>query len=255
MLGPSYVGVHLRSSAASVHPAPASTAAARAAFQPPCGPRARTAQRQQEGRAMEKETTLRILNALANGIHPATGEKFGADSPYQHPDTVRALFEAMRAVEGGSAAAPAAGPERRAALPESGSGSRWTTDEEQRLAGAFDAGRTVDELARAHNRSRARSRRAWCGSARWTLRPSRAPCATRPSRRARARARAARGARTGYEKKAPGNPAPFSSGAPDQTMLRCSMPVMMSFSLASLPWSLIISRSSLTESALRSASS
>src|SRR5262245_26138949 len=104
---------------------------------------------------MDNETTLRILNALANGIHPATGEKFGADSPYQHPDTVRALFEAMRAVEGGSAAAPAAGPERRAALPESGSGSRWTTDEEQRLAGAFDAGRTVDELARAHNRSRA----------------------------------------------------------------------------------------------------
>src|SRR5262245_39493205 len=94
-----------------------------------------------EGKTMEKEHTLKILNALANGIHPATGEKFGADTPYQHPDTVRALFEAMRAVEGGSAAAPAAGPERRAALPESGSGSRWTTDEEQRLAGAFDAGR------------------------------------------------------------------------------------------------------------------
>jgi hypothetical protein len=106
---------------------------------------------------METETTLRILNALANGVHPATGEKFGADSPYQHPDTVRALFEAMRAVEGGgaSAAAPAAPAERRPALPESGSGSRWTTDEEQRLAGAFDAGRTVEELAKAHNRSRA----------------------------------------------------------------------------------------------------
>lgn len=48
---------------------------------------------------MEKEQTLRILNALANGVHPATGEKFAADSPYQHPDTVRALFEAMRAVD------------------------------------------------------------------------------------------------------------------------------------------------------------
>jgi len=41
---------------------------------------------------MEKEQTLSILNALANGIHPATGEKFAADGPYQHPDTVRALF-------------------------------------------------------------------------------------------------------------------------------------------------------------------
>ena len=109
---------------------------------------------------MEKEQALRILNALANGVHPATGEKFAADSPYQHPDTVRALFEAMRAVEcnGGVApsaanAAPAAG--RKPAPPQSGSGSRWSPEEEQRLAAAFDAGRTVDELARAHCRSRA----------------------------------------------------------------------------------------------------
>ena len=107
---------------------------------------------------MEKEQTLKILNALANGVHPATGEKFAADSPYQHPDTVRALFDAMRAVEGGAAAAPAQGQavaERRPALPQSGSGSRWSTEEEQRLASAFDTGRTVDELARAHSRSRA----------------------------------------------------------------------------------------------------
>jgi hypothetical protein len=106
---------------------------------------------------MNKEQTLRILNALANGIHPATGEKFGADSPYQHPDTVRALFEAMRAVEGAGQAAPASSPaaERRPAMPESGSGSRWSPEEEQRLVSSFDTGRTVDELARAHNRSRA----------------------------------------------------------------------------------------------------
>jgi hypothetical protein len=102
---------------------------------------------------MEKEQTLRILNALANGVHPATGERFAADGPYQHPDTVRALFAAMRAVEGAAAANPAA--ERKSAFPQSGAGSRWSTEEEERLAGAFDAGRTVDELARAHNRSRA----------------------------------------------------------------------------------------------------
>ena len=102
---------------------------------------------------MEKEQTLRILNALANGVHPATGEKFAADGPYQHPDTVRALFEAMRAVEGGAATAPA--PERKPAFPQSGSGSRWSGEEEQRLAAAFDAGEAVDALARAHNRSRA----------------------------------------------------------------------------------------------------
>ena len=102
---------------------------------------------------MEKEQTLRILNALANGVHPATGEKFAADGPYQHPDTVRALFEAMHAVESTAAASPAA--PGKPAFPQSGAGSRWSAEEEERLAGGFDAGRTVDELARAHNRSRA----------------------------------------------------------------------------------------------------
>jgi hypothetical protein len=102
---------------------------------------------------MEREQTLRILNALANGVHPATGEKFAADGPYQHPDTVRALFEAMRAVEGGAAPMPT--QERKPAFPQSGSGSRWSGEEEQRLATAFDAGESVESLARAHNRSRA----------------------------------------------------------------------------------------------------
>jgi len=106
---------------------------------------------------MDREQTLRILNALANGVHPATGEKFAADGPYQHPDTVRALFAAMRAVEGSAAvvAAPAPASERRPVMPQSGAGSRWSPEEDQRLAGAFDAGRTPDEIARAHNRSRA----------------------------------------------------------------------------------------------------
>jgi hypothetical protein len=102
---------------------------------------------------MEREHTLKVLNALANGVHPATGEKFAADSPYQHPDTVRALFEAMRAMD--APRAPAATTEQKPASLPGNSGSRWTTEEEQRLAGAFDAGGTVDELARAHNRSRA----------------------------------------------------------------------------------------------------
>jgi len=105
---------------------------------------------------MDREQTLRILNALANGVHPATGEKFAADGPYQHPDTVRALFAATRAVEGGAAAAaPTPAAERRPAMPQSGAGSRWSPEEDQRLASAFDSGRTMDEIARSHNRSRA----------------------------------------------------------------------------------------------------
>ena len=102
---------------------------------------------------MEKEQTLRILNALANGVHPATGEQFPAESPYQHPDTVRALFEAVRTMEQGRAPAGER-PQRPASMPGN-TGLRWTSEEEERLIAAFDAGRAVDELARAHNRTRA----------------------------------------------------------------------------------------------------
>ena len=106
---------------------------------------------------MERNETLRILNALASGADPATGEQFAADSPYQHPDTVRALFAAIKAVEGGTTRPAAERPaaHRNGAPPQTGAGSRWTQEEEGRLVAAFDAGSSVDELARAHKRSRA----------------------------------------------------------------------------------------------------
>ena len=102
---------------------------------------------------MEKEHALKILNALANGVHPATGEVFAADSAYQHPDTVRALFEAVRALEGGRSAAGS--NERKTGDMPANTFVRWTPDEEERLAAGFDAGRSSAELARLHNRSRA----------------------------------------------------------------------------------------------------
>ncbi|MGZ8228459.1 MAG: hypothetical protein ACXW2A_02210 [Burkholderiales bacterium] len=103
---------------------------------------------------MERERTLKILNALANGVHPTTGEVFGADSPYQHPDTVRALFEAVRLMEG-SPPAPNGSQERRAGEMPANTFVRWTAEEEERLAAGFDAGKTSAELAKLHNRSRA----------------------------------------------------------------------------------------------------
>jgi hypothetical protein len=102
---------------------------------------------------MEREQALKIVNALANGVHPATGEVFAADSAYQHPDTVRALFEAVRAMEGSRV--PVTSAERKSADVPANTFVRWTPEEEERLAAAFDAGRTSAELAKLHNRSRA----------------------------------------------------------------------------------------------------
>ena len=101
---------------------------------------------------MEKEAALKIIQQLANGVDPHTGEVFRADSPYQHPDTIRALFVALRALE----AQPAA-PKQRAAANENApqnAGKPWSADEDKALASAFDAGKQIPELAVQHQRSR-----------------------------------------------------------------------------------------------------
>jgi len=103
---------------------------------------------------MEREHALKILNALANGVHPATGEVFGADSPYQHPDTVRALFEAVRTMETGAARTTSTERTTRGDMPAN-TFVRWSLEEEVKLASGFDAGKSTAELARLHNRSRA----------------------------------------------------------------------------------------------------
>ena len=99
---------------------------------------------------MERSNALRIINALANGVHPATGEVFPADSPYQHPDTVRALFEAVRALNGSESKTSGVNGDMPA-----NNFLRWTSEEEKKLCAGFDAGRSSAELARLHNRSRA----------------------------------------------------------------------------------------------------
>ena len=103
---------------------------------------------------MQREPALKILNALANGVHPATGEVFAADSPYQHPDIVRALYEAVRALDG-SGVTQGANQQRKAGDMPANTFVRWSPEEEGRLTAAFDAGASTAELAKMHNRSRA----------------------------------------------------------------------------------------------------
>ena len=110
---------------------------------------------------METQKTLQVLKALADGIDPATGESFTLGSAYQHPDTVRALFSAIRLLEGASTATTAApSPARQGTAPATArpgmenSGRPWSEDEDSRLGQSYDAGKSVDELAGIHKRSK-----------------------------------------------------------------------------------------------------
>jgi hypothetical protein len=100
---------------------------------------------------MDHEKALAILHALSNGADPFSGQPFPAASPYQHPDVVRALHQAVRALEA------TARLEKRQAARATGagnSGKPWTKDEDARLVADFDAGESIDALAAAHGRSR-----------------------------------------------------------------------------------------------------
>jgi len=97
---------------------------------------------------MERHIAAHIVATLAQGIDPHTGLVFPPDSAYQHPDTIRALFEAAQAL--------AAIPPRRAAQgARQNAGKPWSDAEDQALAASFDAGEPLAVLAKAHCRSRA----------------------------------------------------------------------------------------------------
>ena len=90
-----------------------------------------------------------IIEVLAGGIDPATGEVLRDDSPLSSPHVIRALFIAAKALELMAAAKPA----RPAAAAPGNAGKSWTEEEDQRLVAAFDAGTPAAELARTHERT------------------------------------------------------------------------------------------------------
>ena len=96
---------------------------------------------------MEQAQALGVVRSLANGVDPETGEVFPADSAYQRPLVVRALYEAAAALERMERF------ERRKAQMPAKTGEAWTEDEDRKLLAGFDAGRALQELAAAHERT------------------------------------------------------------------------------------------------------
>jgi len=96
---------------------------------------------------MEAAHALAVIRSLANGIDPETGDVFPPESPYQRPQTVRALYEAATALERIERF-----DRRKAQLPPK-TGEPWTEDEDRKLLVGFDAGRALPELAKEHERT------------------------------------------------------------------------------------------------------
>jgi len=96
---------------------------------------------------MDQTRALTILSALANGVHPATGEQLATDAPYQSPEVVRALFVAVQALENNGRRS-----RRRDDLPPN-AGKPWSPEEDERLLAGFDSGKAPRQLAEFHGRT------------------------------------------------------------------------------------------------------
>jgi len=97
---------------------------------------------------MDVNTALTIVKALADGANPFTGEVLPHNSVYQHPQVVRALFTAIEALERTQKRS-----QRKRHLPEK-AGTPWTPQEDEGLSRAFDGGKSIEDLAKAHQRTR-----------------------------------------------------------------------------------------------------
>ncbi|MEO5669369.1 MAG: hypothetical protein ABIR26_01645 [Ramlibacter sp.] len=90
---------------------------------------------------MELHAARQIIDTLAQGVHPVTGEVMPDESPYNAPPVIRALMAVSEALE----RVPAARAPR--ALPAN-AGKPWTPADDEKVGAAFSAGANLSQLAR-----------------------------------------------------------------------------------------------------------
>jgi len=95
---------------------------------------------------MQDESARALLDALAKGFDPSTGELLPPESVVQQPGIRGALQEAIAALEERAA--------RAARRPSAANvGQPWSPQEEHELLLAYAAGTPLGELAQQHKRS------------------------------------------------------------------------------------------------------
>ena len=97
---------------------------------------------------MELHTAHQIIDTLAQGVHPVTGEAMPEDSPYNAPPVIRALFAVSQALQGAPATQvkPAREAKPRRETPPN-AGKPWDPQEDAGLESAFTAGIELKQLA------------------------------------------------------------------------------------------------------------
>lgn len=105
-------------------------------------------------------SSIKILETLANGVDPITGEVLPESSPYNHPDVIRAIFSVLDTVKNPPKKAKLIKKtvdEKQTENIESGlpinAGLPWSEGERKDLLNDFAANMSICELADKHGRS------------------------------------------------------------------------------------------------------
>ena len=105
---------------------------------------------------MELNESRKNVNTLAQGIDPTTGEVFSAESPYNDPEVIRALFSILEFVKNPTRPRRSV-EERRQENIEVGrpknSGLPWTEEDRALIKSGFQEGIAVGKLAATLGRS------------------------------------------------------------------------------------------------------
>lgn len=96
---------------------------------------------------MEISEAVKIVQALAEGVDPTTGEVFRENSPYNDPRVIRALFQALQAMKRVDER------NRRAKNLPGNSGKPWGDEEDRLLIKEFDGHVPLPEIAAKHQRT------------------------------------------------------------------------------------------------------
>jgi len=107
---------------------------------------------------MELNESRNIVNTLAQGVDPTTGEVFPPESPYNDPEVIRALYSMLEIVK--QARKPRMTvDERRQQNREIGrpmnAGLPWTDDDRVLVKSGFLDGMPIEKLAAKLERSSA----------------------------------------------------------------------------------------------------
>ena len=88
-----------------------------------------------------------IVRTLADGVDPTTGELLPADSVYNSPDVIRALFTLLEATSE---------KKKTEQIPNRNAGKPWTEIEDDKLRDEFASKMKIADIAKEHGRN------LWC---------------------------------------------------------------------------------------------